>query len=1422
MKHTLEVQVFISCPGDVTVEKNMIIEICESVSRTLKDSGSPVRFRPLDWRDIIAPIDGRPQEVINVSFSGYDIYIGILWMRFGTPPGAKDPITGKVYQSGTEEEFRFAQQQFEAGAKIEMYLFNKEPKATSSIAEYKQYGKVLKFQDKVKHLGWTNRFANKTESLEFANKIHAILNKYARVLEKELNHESKAEYLAADIADTCAQPFLEVTKFIGKAPKLEPSIPRSLVAYISGTDEVQRYMNFMQSEKLSEVIQTHKRVVILGSAGSGKSTELGNLAHNFGTLESPYVPVYQRLNTYVDEDIAAFLPKGWNEIPEENALIILDGLDEIQAQHFNTGVRKLLSFGDDHPNLRIVISCRTNFYDFPDATPGGTLNEFDLYFIKDIGGESLTEFAEITYGVNTQEFIRAAQDAGFLELTRQPFFLKLLLQEFKQKQTLDINRVELMNRFIDERIAYDQAHFKLTKNLKDQRSYILKLLQEIALTMELMGRNFLFYEELQQVVNSADDIQLIKYSTAFKNIEENTHKWGFEHNNIQEFLAANALINLSVEDIQAAISINDKRIKPSWLNTLFFLMSIIAADKRKTLIEWILTIEPEVLVKIEPDKVSDETRYAIFERIFNYYKEQKVWLRSNKFSERELALFVPIDLAFPFLIRELQDKTNVRTTQLNAIHLLKLLPLNDKMRKQAKPIILKFISLNKKDYTLVNTATEALVQLQLVDHQLVDKMMEWFKNNANQYIRSALYQLIITAGTVNENIDYFIEGLSTEFTTDRDNVHLMDEDVLLKEGLGKADSIDSVIKLLNIFKNPFDRHLMDFFERDDVIKKIVDNAIALDKSHPELEQILYGVFTEYGRSSQEVTVELLSRFFMVTGRKMSIFKKLFFDQEIGIFEKSILVKPFLDKHAIDFLLSEYDDHNITNAQLLEFYNNVIWLKLRYGLNTEIDYLTAQIEKKTKLFENRTEIDYLQLRKDREQEGFNLYFDLENFKAAVTVFFSRMEKDELTAEELWEFNPHDLRHEAYLSESVFNFLNEFTRNKNEVTLDKALKWLDGENVDIYFFNRVKDNLTNHPDLTISKEQKAQIIDWVNSKSAIANIAGAIRKDENDPHRTHKNNLVTLLWFFIKRLDIAIAEAKILDFTLFDEFRTNEDKGIDFEIIEKQVGKAKVQQRVISNLRHGIAYDDSWRNNANFALENQLQEAYPIILNNLGEHQKSSYARLKVLPNYIKATGNYTGIMNLLKDMGMDDLQWNLVEAIKQEHSVQHDLITYLERILSRGNYPGARRLRAAKYLTEKNVDSGTDFYLDHLLEAGNNTHDYDHDAIYLRTIRDAKHVPKLMRLLLKANRVEYTGDRFNRLDNSVTEALYNIGLQSESNLNLVTQELNQFILNNQEKIKNVNFYYPMIDRLSYQFYLTQTQLLTVSQAMKMAKQIGGAV
>ncbi|WP_426669362.1 NACHT domain-containing protein [Mucilaginibacter sp. McL0603] len=1417
MLDTKSVNIFVSCPGDVSTEKDMVGEVSASINRVLERSRSPIRFDIYDWREIIGELGDRPQEQINSRFSNYNIYIGILWMRFGAPTGGINPDTETEYDSGTEEEFRIALRKKEAGEKISIHFFFKEPKGPRGKEEILQYLKVSNFYDEVKSLGIINSIPNEHKSNKFNNDIHEILFEFAHKFENEILQSQKIEYLTALELE---QPtFKDVARFINNAPIIEHAIPRSLIPYRPVKDFAQQYWDVQSNETLSDIVATLKRVVVLGSAGSGKSIELGLLAHAFAKLESPFVPVYVRLNTYVDDAIEDFLPVGWKEIPESNALIIMDGLDEVQPHNFNTAVRKILSFSDVYPELRIVLSCRTNFYDFPDKVPGGTLSGFDLYFMKDILGPTLYAYAQANYHINGEEFIKAAFYEGYSELTRQPFFLKLLLKEFQQNGNLQISRVSLMNKFIEERIAFDRAHFKLTANLGDRKLQIFSLLQRIALTMEYLGRNYLYYDELLKVVPIYDDVQLVKFSTAFKNIEADTEKWGFEHNNIQEFLAASALKDLNINEIQAFLSFNNKRVKPSWVNTLFFLMSIINSDKCKTLIQWILEIEPEILIKIEPDKIDPSTRFDIFKRVFEYYKTQGVWLRSNKFTERELALFAPVNQAYQYLITEFRQKNNSRTVKLNALTLLKHLTLNDNELDNAKIFIIDFIESNPTDKHIFNAAVSALVSLNIVDKELVKKIISEFGDRSNQYIRSGIYQLIIKAGVINEYIDYFIDGVSGDYKQgDRDNIHLLDEDLFLKEGLIKADSVGAVQKILQLFKNPFDRKLIYFYEKDEFVKKIISNAVALYPISNELENDVYNIYIEYGRASEEHLAEVIADFFKAINRQSETFKKILFDKAISAYEKGILLKPILSKTTIDFVVNQYLAHNLTNSEVLGFYNSMHWYRQKFKNDAILNYLTDQIIEKTSVLDNQNNVDHQKILKEREQENFNLLFSESAFRNEVVGFFKLIGKDELSGDDLWTYNPHDLRSEIYLKEPIFSYLSDFTRGNRNVKSNEALKWLEGPDFNMYLFWRIKENLTNHPNLTVSKEQRKHIDQWVQKTVTKTDITGAIKKRVNHPSSVTRDSATVAIWYFIKKFDFQIDKNKILDFTLFDEFKHNDEKGIDFTIIEAQAGREAVEKKVLINIKAGVLYDISWRNNANYALEHGIRDAFPIILKNLGDHRKSEYVRRKVLANYINKTQDYQGLMALLKNIGMDELQWAIVDSIKLASSVQTDLISYLEGILNNENGPGAQRIMASQYLTEKDVDSGTLFYLNHLLSQQNPAYDFYREAIYIRTMRDSKYIPQLMELLKMANRPEFMANDFNRFDGTVIDALNNIGLQSEENLQKVQLALNKFIDDNIGIIDHANFYYPIIDRMEYQFYLIQSQNGSIDDAIKEVEKI----
>ena len=101
------IKAFISSPDDVTEERGILEEVIQELNQTWSETFG-VRIEPLRWETHAYPdIDTEPQAVINRQIGDdFDIFLGIMWGRFGTPT--------KNFGSGTEEEFNMAYKIFEA------------------------------------------------------------------------------------------------------------------------------------------------------------------------------------------------------------------------------------------------------------------------------------------------------------------------------------------------------------------------------------------------------------------------------------------------------------------------------------------------------------------------------------------------------------------------------------------------------------------------------------------------------------------------------------------------------------------------------------------------------------------------------------------------------------------------------------------------------------------------------------------------------------------------------------------------------------------------------------------------------------------------------------------------------------------------------------------------------------------------------------------------------------------------------------------------------------------------------------------------------------------------------------------------------------------------------------------------------------
>src|SRR5256885_2048617 len=98
MSETVKVlHVFIASPNDLADERRAIKEVADVLNSSFgKEVGLHTQL--LGWEDRL-PGFGRPQEQINEDVDKADLFVGVLWRRWGSKTGNPN------FTSGFEEEF---------------------------------------------------------------------------------------------------------------------------------------------------------------------------------------------------------------------------------------------------------------------------------------------------------------------------------------------------------------------------------------------------------------------------------------------------------------------------------------------------------------------------------------------------------------------------------------------------------------------------------------------------------------------------------------------------------------------------------------------------------------------------------------------------------------------------------------------------------------------------------------------------------------------------------------------------------------------------------------------------------------------------------------------------------------------------------------------------------------------------------------------------------------------------------------------------------------------------------------------------------------------------------------------------------------------------------------------------------------------
>ncbi len=215
-----------------------------------------------------------------------------------------------------------------------------------------------------------------------------------------------------------------------------------------------------------EAVERYGKLMILGKPGAGKTTFMKRMALlcNQGEFQAGQVPVFVPLKDYAEASgkpkLQTYIQNQWQAcdvqaaedlakvLKQGNALVLLDGLDEVYETDHNRVLQDIKNFAHQFRACQYVITCRIAAREY-------TFEQFTEVEVADFDQKQIAEFATKWFKakhdpIKAETFIQRLKDTKPIqELATNPLLLTLLCLVFGEAADFPANRAELYKEGLD-------------------------------------------------------------------------------------------------------------------------------------------------------------------------------------------------------------------------------------------------------------------------------------------------------------------------------------------------------------------------------------------------------------------------------------------------------------------------------------------------------------------------------------------------------------------------------------------------------------------------------------------------------------------------------------------------------------------------------------------------------------------------------------------------------------------------------------------------------------------------------------------------------------------------------------------------------------------------------------------------------------
>lgn len=967
------------------------------------------------------------------------------------------------------------------------------------------------------------------------------------------------------------------------------------LSYLFGTKERHTLADYVVG---IESVGTNK-FILYSSAQTGKTTELKQLCWEL-QQSGLYLPVSfeVRNNTKLKrDDLPDFQYSDTREI-----VVVIDALDEVNGQKYEDLIEEIGGYAYDHPEIKIVLSCRSNY------RRESQLNLFKELFLEELSTGDAVAHIDHVLGKGNGLF-GVVRDNELGDFIKNPFFLNVLIDVYKENpQQMPKNKAGIYRLFIEKSYNNEKQSKSVPVKTRHNFEESLQLLERVALGLSLTNAQTLNADELRECLLNDENVEeCLRYDL----IRCEDELYSFKHNAFREWLVANYLSRSGLDKAKQLATHPNGRIKPEWYNIIMLWVSMYGRDRQaeiNAILGWLRGASLDLVIYIDKGMLDEQIRNEVFKGLLLEYKALGIRMANVMTRDyQDLLAFGLSEETVRFMTEEINDATTGTAYYADLMCLCYFMNW-DQVFLQNKDLTETLFSALEKKTKEILIKKEKYYDLSFLyfnnrffaQKEYVERIFSILGDSNHYEAIKSMIRLIDDAGCVDEYIDYILEKEKYVHNQHEGcTTHVVTRDVIY-EALSKVKSLDGIKKLLlHQFLNT---HTL-YHDEPDGYKKVMTDVL--------------GQVSGYIKDGNEELADMLENYFATLFKEyhfyfdhnkesaelLLILRKCYIDA--GLRERGR--EKFYEKINIIFSPDKEETTNWESIRIV-FTMAALWITVedvendfsqfnpadRHDLAKASWYrdipLAEVVECANRLFlQTFPQTNTFSKGRERRQKTFDDFADYPVFKQIVFEMVAGLDEHTTRREHGRKLRDLDEGYNTY----AFGFVLNFVRRDDTYDINGIIKGIKNKDLyDAFFMKEIEGKLTSpNNDLTITEEVKGRCLDYARET--------VLRICKGEKHFWGRDALSLMMMGYFEIPTEMLP--KLLDYGDISISKKDEDDYFTreyplFVYITERVELEKLAPLVIEKLRKYVDYEN-YKLSYDFAtylLKKHAEEGYDLVL------------------------------------------------------------------------------------------------------------------------------------------------------------------------------------------------------------------------------------